>query len=595
MYNKTKAVLEGLMKFYLNRIKNRYLTVILFFSFISTCLHVSGQAQHPAHVKFPHLSVQQSWVETTQPSTIEILAKFDLIQADLSAEQIQKIRSINPNAVILPFDSFSWDRSNRGVMVSEWHDNTGRPDVSDDCPVYQGNKIIRGVQLNGLIYQDWKAIVSTACRSDGFDGVYLDHWDNPWWGETDRYTVEEFIQGMTHIGEKIRNIWPGLILIGNPATDIHFSYALNGFMWEDYPRFSGSFAQIPATVQEWETKGTEPHILIINQRSKDDQAITDKINEIPGFWQRMRYATTMSMLFNSVYVMFNYGNGGSPHWANPWWFDEWDIDIGSPEGDAYQLSNTVYARKFTKGIILCNTSAQPQTVTANDLPGNVYYRFLGGQKPAFNNGKIFSQITMDGWSLNNHIDDEWAKPIGDGIILVKSPQRVVSDIIIDDEGTEKYQLHNNIQGAFSQNGFSFDQEEYGKWNTAWRTHGHNTCYFSSSGDGSSVATWTPDIGIAGNYTVYEWHPSGISHGSDVPFVIQYSNGKADTTVNQKINGGMWNSLGTYYFEAGNNGYVQINNRANGIVLADAVKFVYKVSNSNDKTPPSPPKGVKVKN
>jgi|GEM_PF-343022 sugar transferase (PEP-CTERM/EpsH1 system associated) len=567
----------------------------LLLAFLLSGLSSDAVAQHPNHTRFPKLSIQQTWIERTQPSIIEIMSRYDLIQAGLSREQIQEIRRRNPNAIILAFDSFAWDYANRGKMVPEWLDNTGRPDVSDDCPVYQFDKILRGVNLKGLIYQDWKVLVCLQYRDKGFDGVYIDHWDNPWWGDTDRYTVEEFKQGMSHIAEKFRQKWPGLILLGNPATDIHFSYQLNGFMWEDYPVFSGSFDKVLQTVEEWEAQGAEPHILIINQRTKDNKAVTDKQNKIAGFWERMRYATTMSMMANSLYLMFDYGNGGSPHWANSWWFDEWSVDIGQPVGKAQKLPNGVYYRQFTNGIVLCNTTARPQTIKASDLPGGPYYRFLGGQRPDFNNGKLFTEVTLDGWSRNNQTSGQWAKPIGDGIILVKTPQTVVSDIIIDDEGNAGQVLENNIQGEFTQSGFSFDPEAYGRWAEAWRVYGHNTCYYASPGDGSSWARWTPRIGVAGYYDVYEWHPSGADHASNAPFTIRSASGDTVIYVNQRVNGAQWNYLGRYYFQVGTAGYVEVRNQADGIVLADAVKFVFAGTDPNaDREAPMPPRGVRVR-
>ncbi|MFH0919803.1 MAG: FAD-dependent oxidoreductase [Fibrobacterota bacterium] len=47
----------------------------------------------------------------------------------------------------------------------------------------------------------------------------------------------------------------------------------------------------------------------------------------------------------------------------------------------------------------------------------------------------------------------------------------------------------------------------------------------------------------------------------------------NTTVNQQSNGGAWNALGTFSFQAGNAGYVRITNTGtNGYVIADAVRW-----------------------
>ena len=61
------------------------------------------------------------------------------------------------------------------------------------------------------------------------------------------------------------------------------------------------------------------------------------------------------------------------------------------------------------------------------------------------------------------------------------------------------------------------------------------------------------------------------------------------------NYGTWNSLGTYQLATGSTtNYVRISNKANGPVMADAIKFVFKgVSGMSDTTPPSPPGGVEL--
>ena len=42
-------------------------------------------------------------------------------------------------------------------------------------------------------------------------------------------------------------------------------------------------------------------------------------------------------------------------------------------------------------------------------------------------------------------------------------------------------------------------------------------------------------------------------------------------MNQKLNGGQWNLLGTYYFDIGVYSVV-LSDYANGFIMADAVKF-----------------------
>ncbi|RKY75942.1 hypothetical protein DRQ12_10985 [candidate division KSB1 bacterium] len=570
---------------------------VILFALLNISLSV---AQIPQH-KYPRTSVQQSWVEIEQPSVLEVLAKFDLIQAPLTPEQIQKVRQMNPNAMILPFDSMG---ELRDKVPSEW--DTGEnytrtrafQNVSDNCPVYHGAGSYRGVPFDGRNFQDWKAEVSVSWREKGFDGCYLDLWYNtlPW--KSTALSVSEYQQGMIHLAEKMRNLWPQGIFVVNSASSLKHSFALNGFMYEDLPNFVWPFSDIFETIDLWERKGAKPTIIILNQRSFGDEVVEDKNDPehiVADFWKRGRFAITLSMLWDCTYVMYNLGRGGSPHWASPWWFDEFDVNIGTPLGKYFEISPRVYARKFTNGIVICNASASPVTITADDLGPETYYRFRGGQQPRFNNGARFTSVVLDGYPARGDPNI----PMGDGIILVKTPQVVVADIIIDDEGYDPSSYwgkqSSNIGSKFVQEGMLFDPESYGKWADSWRIHGHNTCYYAPPGDGSRYARWIPTVGVPGEYEVFEWHPASYEFAINAPFVIKHAEGETKIKVDQTKNGGQWNSLGVYKFLTGTTGYVELTNKANGVVVADAIKFVYLGGGSNlDTTPPSPPKGVKVK-
>lgn len=113
--------------------------------------------------------------------------------------------------------------------------------------------------------------------------------------------------------------------------------------------------------------------------------------------------------------------------------------------------------------------------------------------------------------------------------------------------------------------------------------------FKGYGTGSACATYTPNLATAGTYDVYEWHPQGTNRTTAAPYVITYSGGSTTVYVNQQTNGGMWNLLGTYSFATGTAGNVKITDNfsdTSQVVIADAVKFVYKgasdviVDNSN---------------
>ncbi len=135
----------------------------------------------------------------------------------------------------------------------------------------------------------------------------------------------------------------------------------------------------------------------------------------------------------------------------------------------------------------------------------------------------------------------------------------------------------------------------GTWSTG--TSSTDKCgtdyrFRSSRGTGAVYAQFTPPLTAAGSYQVFEWHPQGQNRSTDAPHLIQHQGGSQTVRINQTINGGQWNLLGTYPFAFGSGGYVQITDAyTSGIagqtatnVMADAIKFVYV---------PPPPSGPSI--
>ncbi len=55
-----------------------------------------------------------------------------------------------------------------------------------------------------------------------------------------------------------------------------------------------------------------------------------------------------------VYWTFKEGSSDVPHY----WYREFDLDLGSPEGDV-QFGDSVWSRKFEKAVVIVNPGNQP--------------------------------------------------------------------------------------------------------------------------------------------------------------------------------------------------------------------------------------------
>lgn len=138
-----------------------------------------------------------------------------------------------------------------------------------------------------------------------------------------------------------------------------------------------------------------------------------------------------------------------------------------------------------------------------------------------------------------------------------NPRGVVSDLIVDNRDA-------SVAGAWTTGVSSVDK--YGP-----------DYQYTGPGTGAEWLQFTPRILTAGQYKVYEWHPQGSNRTTNAPCIIRFSGGTQTFFVNQKVNGGRWNLLGTLSFAAGTNGYVRITDGfpdTTQVVLADAIKFAY---------------------
>lgn len=308
----------------------------------------------------------------------------------------------------------------------------------------------------------------------------------------------------------------------------------------------------------------------------------------------MRFFLGLTM-FGDGYFSFTESNSHEHHYQC--YYDEYELKFGKPTSDAIQLYGTgdneqgVYVRFFEHGCVIVNIDETDRTVTNDEIKvfedySGPYYRFNGGQNPEFNNGAIFSSVTLDGTQIGKGF-------VGDAILLVDSPTTIVTDIFIDsdNDGTSPGSKEAKYTGSW----IPTNDDVADAWCLSYR--GYRDAYamrYCEQGDGSNYAIFTPTVGVAGYYKIYEWHGDkrDKTEASNVPYLIRFKDGEIKGTIDQSSDYGQWNFLGTYYFNKGNDGYVKITNNANGIVIADAFKFVNDQACVSDQTPPNRPRNLK---
>lgn len=102
----------------------------------------------------------------------------------------------------------------------------------------------------------------------------------------------------------------------------------------------------------------------------------------------------------------------------------------------------------------------------------------------------------------------------------------------------------------------------------------------ASADNRARITYTPNLAYAGLYEVLAWVSPAENQSSAVTVSIYHDQGTSTVSLDETTGGVGWHSLGTYPFKAGKDGYVTLTATGQGMVVADAFKWV-SVARYND--------------
>ena len=543
-------------------------------------------------------------------ASMDYYARFDMvIKSTRSTSWIDDVRALNPDIIILSTSSWSVYADRDEWWPPGTSDNYLALDSNGDPVVIPSNGYLTDITNYNPPYNDQKLnealpehIVSITDLT-AFDGVACDWlWTQPWgvsdidldrngvndyseYGKT--WVNAEFNEGNEALLVNFRNLIPdGKLLICNSGGLHRYGTSTtNGACWEhvtNLNNFSWNWSQYQYFMEHFQEPQT-PWFLCHNHASDPETPARSK-----DYYKLMRFLLTFTLLGDAY---FSYMDSQAGEYTYNYWYDEYELQLGYPKGPAQQMSNGCLARVFDRGLSILNPTGSDKTVTVSDISGldgysGPYYRFYGGQDPDFNDGSLFDQVVLWGSTAWN---DQLR---GDGIILMTQPDTVVSDIIIDNinPGTSP----GSDPATFSGNWTQSNDYSRAYYVSTKSYMGHYVHAYTNSGTGSDQVDFVPTITRPGKYEVFEWHgevPS-LAGATNVPHIITHAGGASTVVVDQTQNLGQWNSLGIYTFDIGTSGKLEINNNANGFVIADAVKFVLQHAEP-DLEAPAPPTGVEV--
>ncbi len=384
---------------------------------------------------------------------VTALAKWDVVLLDMdqqarNPQKIRRLRELNPNIKIIAYiasqeikqvnftsESFLLSRQLADSLPEEWfvHDAGGQRvswwsgswllNVSDDCPTVNGYK--------------WNTylpyFINNKILSSGlWDGVILDNtWDNISYfvstydlnrdGRQDDRNIadQNWRAGLRKIITTTRQgLSQPVILIGNGSTI--YSDILDGVIFENFPVTDWS-----RDIESYRTAPTtgDKNYNILNRTTGNQDR--------PASYQSMRYGLASALLGDGYYA-FDYGDQAH---AQTWYYDEYDVDLGSPVNGAQMVSSlggtNVWRRDFANGVVFVNASDTRQAV---NLGSEILEKITGAQDKNINDGTKINYLRLEG---------------RDGIVLKRTAPAPTSRQI-----TGQAFVNGSFVRIFDQNGLS---------------------------------------------------------------------------------------------------------------------------------------------
>jgi hypothetical protein len=503
-----------------------------------------------------------------------------------------------------------------------------RPYFSEYCPVVDGDQVwdymakknfVREIdwtlnQFDGFFHDYFMLKFNVASSNYDFDYNGLDdrtEHGTDWMSAQWKYGYDKLVVAETDMMKSLAPSMPNLFSVNTGGSLYDYYDRCNGHMFEGYQRFS-TWKYIHWDAVSWMEKGVKPSVIFFFDYIPENHFFNGK-----NRFDQMRFGLSHSMITECYY-----GLSAGDTYNYFFWYDEYETNMGYPTSGIQTLNGEEFMllRYFDNGCVLCNGTGKNMTISASQLSGGPYYRLKAGQAPDVNNGELFTgTLELPGYNYGNH------NLRGDGILLFKQPTTVVSDIIVDNffvnatsPGSDAVRLVGNWvkKSATGFNNFTQNNPYWAQSGTGTKinipgydvdgangvfdeNYGYHACL---AGNGESTATYIPTIGVPGWYEVSEWHgwhgdtPSSANEATNVPFELGVSGQiRIRGIINQSINYGQWNRLGYINLPRGKEGFLRISNKANNVVIADAMRFHYMGDTYvPDSIPPESPKNVQVR-
>ncbi len=290
----------------------------------------------------------------------------------------------------LPHDSPYWIRRSDGSIAPGWGE-----DENGDGVVEESETVCGLVDFTNPDFQDLLIKRVEALKNSGlFDGIMLDWWSETYatsgtldWSST-YLTAEDELNARITILKRIREAVGDdfLLLVNANKSEVPLSAPyVNGLFMECYKsNWNEGYSredilQIETTLRWAEINLSSPVInclegwRVVTDLDGDlETRLLERQSEENLQW--MRLFTSMSAVFSNGYVLFSDDNNmpSADHLHS--WYDFWDIPLGEPLGEAFELETGCFIRHYTQADVVYNRSGHAveyMGTTIDDLDGSI--------------------------------------------------------------------------------------------------------------------------------------------------------------------------------------------------------------------------------
>lgn len=357
-------------------------------------------------------------------SKIDELSKWDLLVLDMEVgingrDQIKRIRSLNPDILILAYisstevnsnawtselraeilESISEDwkvKSSNGSLASFWP-GTYIMNVTDKCGVKNGRR-----WNDYLPYFVKNRILSTGV----WDGVFYDSaWPAVSWiggGDLDidrngqvpsaSSLDKKWSDGLSKLFNKTRELLgSNYLIVANTHSHNPYLPYLNGIMLEKFPSVWEADGTWAGSMRSYfnDSAFQDPEVFLINSNTNNEYRMDD--------YRKMRFGLG-SVLLGDGYYSFDLGEVNH---GQTWWYDEYDVNLGRAVSEPYNILDKnnsnwkqgIWRRDFENGIVIVNSTKDNQAYVFDD---EIFEKINGSQDRRINNGAKVNMVAMVG-------------------------------------------------------------------------------------------------------------------------------------------------------------------------------------------------------